>query len=347
MPFSNAVKTTDERSDMHISYIGQQPFDMRWDANQLFFHDSNDNTPVNWQPETCTLTAGTSIQTDQLLAALDAVYNRETTTSGIQLNIAQPQLDDLAEYGFVEQKNDCAYVAADLFWQCNALWLTHPVAAIPQRQVMDANGKRHPLRRPKNTGVVYQRYIPWLGQTLSFRTVDIEQDLPAFNRWMNDERVAHFWEEQGSIEQHRQFLQTLAQDPHTQTVIGCFDDIPFGYFELYWAKEDRIAPFYDAADYDRGWHLLVGEDNYRGREWFSAWFPSLQHLLFLDDVRTQRILAEPRQDNARLIGHAQKLGFANLKTFDFPHKRAQLLMLCREQFFNEHRWQPLTVDQNL
>ena len=27
-------------------------------------------------------------------------------------------------------------------------------------------------------------------------------------------------------------------------LIGCIDDEPFAYFEAYWTKEDRIAPYY-------------------------------------------------------------------------------------------------------
>ena len=85
-----------------------------------------------------------------------------------------------------------------------------------------------------------------------------EADLPLIHRWMNDPVVAHFWEESGDLAHHRAYLQRMAGDPHALGLIGCFDGEPFGYFEAYWAKEDRIAPFYDAGDHDRGWHALVG-----------------------------------------------------------------------------------------
>jgi RimJ/RimL family protein N-acetyltransferase len=59
----------------------------------------------------------------------------------------------------------------------------------------------------------------------------------------------------------------------------------------------------------------------------------LVHYLFLDEPRTQRIVCEPRADNARMIQHLQALGFAKHKEFDFPHKRAALMVLERETFF--------------
>ena len=187
----------------------------------------------------------------------------------------------------------------------------------------------HPQRPAKPQGEVYRRFDPQLGAWISLRTLDIELDLERFNRWQNTPRVLAFWDEGGSLEDHRQYLEKLADDPHTLTLIGCFDDQPFAYFEAYWAKEDRIAPFYDAGDYDRGIHMLVGEQAHRGPHKVASWISALTDYLLQDDPRTRRIVAEPRADNAKMIGYMQSQGYKRIKEFDFPHKRAALMVLER------------------
>lgn len=117
---------------------------------------------------------------------------------------------------------------------------------------------------------VYRRFDARLGSWVSLRTLEIEHDLERFNRWQNNPRVDAFWQEGGTLAQHREYLGKLEADPHTLTLIGCFDDEPFAYFEAYWAKEDRIAPFYPADDYDRGIHMLVGRRAIAGRTRWPA-----------------------------------------------------------------------------
>ena len=194
--------------------------------------------------------------------------------------------------------------------------------------------RRHPRRAPKPRGEVYRRFDARLGAWVSLRTLEIDQDLERFNRWQNNPRVEKFWQEAGSLEQHREYLAKLEADPHALTLIGCFDDQPFAYFEAYWAKEDRIAPLYPADDYDRGIHMLVGEEAHRGPHKVASWLSALVHYLFLDDPRTQRVVAEPRADNGKMIGYMQDQCFHCDKEFDFPHKRAALMILGRERFFD-------------
>ncbi|WP_417706702.1 GNAT family N-acetyltransferase [Pseudomonas sp.] len=226
-----------------------------------------------------------------------------------------------------------AQVERGVFWQLPQPWLRQALPPYPQQMVM-SDGKRHPRRRAKPQGEVYRRFDARLGALISLRTLDIDQDLERFNRWQNTPRVLHFWQEGGDLAQHRSYLETIAADPHVYSLIGCFDDQPFAYFELYWAREDRIAPFYRVDDYDRGIHMLVGEQAHRGPHKVASWLAALTHYAFLDDPRTGLVVAEPRADNAKMIGYMQTLGYYREKEFDFPHKRAALMAIGRERFFD-------------
>lgn len=274
-----------------------------------------------------------------LLAVIETSLSAYPDRKVLRLKVPGLDTQGLERTGVVLRTGDDLRAERDLFWQQARLWLPEAPAPFPLRYAV-SEGKRHPVRPPKRSGVVYQRFIPWLNQTFSFRAFDIEADLERFNRWMNDPVVAQFWQEEGDLAKHRAYAQTIADDPHMQSLIACLDDQPFAYFEVYWAKENRIGPFYDVDDYDRGWHVLVGESACRGKQFATAWLTSISHYLFLDDPRTQRVVGEPRADHAQQIRNLDRSGFAKIKEFDFPHKRAMLISMLRERYFGERLWLP-------
>nr|WP_284260261.1 GNAT family N-acetyltransferase [Bradyrhizobium iriomotense] len=247
----------------------------------------------------------------------------------------------LVREGIAIHQGGSLIVEPALVWQQPRLWLPQATSfgGHPQLHVMSGD-RRHPLRPPKPTGTCYARFIPWLGQVLSFVAVDVERDLPLYHRWMNDPRVEAIWGDGGDLERHRRDLEERTADPHVLPLIGYADDVPFGYFEVYWAKENRLGPHYAAADFDRGWHVAIGEEAFRGKAWITAWLPSLMHFIFLDDIRTQRIVGEPKASHAQQIRNLDRAGFAKIKHIDFPHKRALLVMLLRERFFADRLWAP-------
>ncbi|KEZ05518.1 hypothetical protein GQ57_13120 [Burkholderia sp. MSh2] len=222
------------------------------------------------------------------------------------------------------------------FWQHPAPWLRATSSAgYPPRYTI-TNHHRHPVRPPKPQGLVYERRMPHLDLTFSLRTLDVGRDVETFNRWMNLPSVARVWDQADDVKTHTEYLAAQAADPHTLTLFGCFDDEPFAYFEVYWVKEDRLAPFCDAGDYDRGLHILVGNRRHQGPAKLEAWLRSLFHYMFLDDPRTQRLFGEPRIDNERWIAYMQEQGGSKLKEFDFPHKRAALVSISRETYFESY-----------
>ncbi|GAA5877046.1 hypothetical protein JCM8547_007292 [Rhodosporidiobolus lusitaniae] len=217
----------------------------------------------------------------------------------------------------------------------------------------------HPLRPPKPSPSLplYSRFLPHLTADpkkpayfkLSTCTL---KDLPTLHSWLNDPRVDQFWMEKGSLEQHQKFIEERTVDPHVIPVIGSYVELGEGgaeataeveakeekavYAEIYWVKEDRLAPLMpegSVQDYDRGLHMLVGSNDHRGPHRIRAWMPSLCHYCFLDDPRTQRVLCEPNEKNNKIIKYLESVGFKRHGSVTFPHKTSALMILDKADFY--------------
>ncbi|MGU3662600.1 GNAT family N-acetyltransferase [Methylobacterium sp. A49B] len=276
---------------------------------------------------------------EAILARAEALTAQDTGVQRIAVAADPETVGRLLALGAARRVGDGIEILPGLLWQCAARWL--PDARPPFPALYTATeGRRHPLRPETPAGTVYARVIPWLERTLSFRTLTEPGDVALFSAWMNDPRVAAVWQETGSLDAHATYIGRLQSDAGTLPLLGCLDGTPFGYFELYWARESRLGPLYESDPYDRGWHVAIGDAAVRGRSYLSAWLPSLMHYLFLDEPRTQRIVGEPRADHAQQIRNLHASGFATVATIDFPHKRAALVALSREHFVRDRLWVP-------
>lgn len=237
---------------------------------------------------------------------------------------------------------------------------------------------RHPHRQkpPRQGEVFYTRYIPSLGETLSFRVASLSRkllfqstptlspaptgsttprnlgglnentvptlsglsigssDVELLHKWMNDERVVRSWGEAGPIEHQQAFLETNLKKKHSFPVIGCFDGKPFGYFEIYWVKEDGLGQHISnsVGDWDRGFHLLVGEQDFRGSHRVKVWMSALVHYCWLADPRTNAVMLEPRVDNEKVRRYCENIGFFKEREIAFPQKQSNLMKMYRDTF---------------
>lgn len=97
-------------------------------------------------------------------------------------------------------------------------------------------------------------------------------------------------------------MKKALNDKHSFPVIGCWDGKPFGYFEIYWVKEDQLGNHItgrDFTDRDRGFHALVGEEEFRGAHRVKIWMSALVHYCWLADQRTENVLVEPSIENEK------------------------------------------------
>jgi acetyl CoA:N6-hydroxylysine acetyl transferase len=222
------------------------------------------------------------------------------------------------------------------FFQNPIHWTLKKDESFETEPMIQTKDVTHPLRPRLPDGIFYKKYIPQMNSTLSLRLIT-EDDLDDFHEWHNQPRVLHFWELNKPKEELRDYIKNGLKDPHQFPVIVEVDGEKLGYFEFYWVKEDRLGPYYDSEDYDRGFHFLVGNTKFLGFTNTDALLKHVLHFLFLDDARTKRVMAEPRHDNQKVLKYAEAaIGWKKLKEFDFPHKRAALLENSRNVFFKGH-----------
>ena len=293
----------------------------------------------------------------------------------------------------------------------------------PPLQYTMTSGIRHPRRPkpPRQGEIFYIRYVPSVGQYLSFRAASLSSkpvpytgatahnasgstlspsnfrtslsslpahisvvslsepkapasssdaedtmqmtDVQLLHKWMNIDRVAKFWGCAGPESTQTEFLRANLCSNNSFPVIGMWDGKPFGYFEIYWVKEDILGKHLGdrAGDFDRGVHVLVGEDEFRGKHRVKVWITSLAQWAFGADYRTNAVVLEPRVDNTRYAAHTFSLvpkflcaaisiycfyadiyarfistlneaGFLNQGEITFPHKQSAFVKLTRDSF---------------
>ncbi len=154
--------------------------------------------------------------------------------------------------------------------------------------------------------------------------VKTDRDLPLIHRWMNDPRVARYWELDGPIERTATHLARQQELGHSEPYLARLSGRPIGYWEIYRAAEDRIAAYYPARSDDVGIHLLIGEPELRG-----IGLGSVLLTAFCDTEQSQRhcrIIAEPDERNRASVGAFRHAGFVPVATIDLPEKRATLVI---------------------
>ncbi len=182
------------------------------------------------------------------------------------------------------------------------------------------------------TGFSYSRFDPAINKTVSFRLLDKSRDMQLLWRWMNTPHVIPQWKMNVPIEEISVYIDKNLADPHQDPYIGFIDGTPMSYWEAYWAKDDILGQYYEASEADRGWHMLVGEKAYFGRNTARAVITGFTRFLFLDNPATEKIVGEPSVQARSLLRYAEDCAFEEQGEIDLPDKRAKLMFCHRDRF---------------
>jgi hypothetical protein len=91
-----------------------------------------------------------------------------------------------------------------------------PVAALRPARSSSPSSSSSP-----SPGTLYSRYISHLDEFFCLDPLSADH-LDLMHGWLNDPRVDAFWQDAGSLEDHKKFIQGRLEDKHTLAVVGSY-----------------------------------------------------------------------------------------------------------------------------
>ncbi len=165
----------------------------------------------------------------------------------------------------------------------------------------------------------------------SIHELHVKRDLPIIHTWMNDPEVARWWGLAGDVDTTARHLAERHRLTHASTYVGCLDDEPVSYWELYRADLDPLAEHYAARPHDVGVHLIIGQPAHRGRGLGSLLLFVVADLILRAAPETQRVVADPDVRNAASITALRRAGFRRAADLALPGKTAAQMIRDRDR----------------
>lgn len=296
---------------------------------------------------------------------LYTIFTLEPDLETFRLQLNGPGSDTISKdlrLSMVALDSDgCSVIFRNSFWQgcasplgSHSIWTASAKRAVPHVHYVTTSTttirRSHPLRPPKSASgsIAYSRYIPSLDKVFSLVVID-HQDPTHVEFFHQSRRTSSPTSDLGmqgdSLEEDYEYLRRQNDDAHTIGLLGQFDGTLFGYFEVFWAKEDPLGVASDAGDFDRGLNSSIGYSSFKSRRWLQACWSSLLHYIFLDEHRTENIIGDG------VWGH-ELLGDASFELLEdemvqLPHQRVHLTRYSRELFFSLCPFDGVLEDVNL
>ena len=162
------------------------------------------------------------------------------------------------------------------------------------------------------------------------RPVDPGLDVELVHLWMHEPEVERYWEMAWPADRIADYLRRHEDDPHREAFVTFVDDTPVGYLEVYDPAHDVLGSAYAVEPGDLGAHVLIGDQDFRGR--FSVSLGLATNRFLFGRPGVQRIVGEPDVGNHNFLSLLAFLGFRKDAEIDLPDKRAALMVCDRATF---------------
>ncbi|WP_170180917.1 GNAT family N-acetyltransferase [Antribacter gilvus] len=172
--------------------------------------------------------------------------------------------------------------------------------------------------------------------TLTVEPLDPGRDAALVQGWLAHPASA-FWQ-MGALtpDEVRDYLASVAADPHQDAWLGRLDGEPLFLAETYDPRHVALAGVHDALPGDLGMHLLVAPPGAPRAGLTDAVFGTVMRFCLGEPsdggLGALRVVVEPDVRNTKIAAKNAAAGFRVLREVDVPGKRAALSVCTREDF---------------
>lgn len=172
-----------------------------------------------------------------------------------------------------------------------------------------------------------------LAQAISFRSLDLQEDLPQIHEWVNMDYTSRYWQMDGPFEWLREIYEQILSHPNAHSFVGYYGDQLICQLDVYQIGVDELSYLIPEASHQCGFHLLMAPNKLPIKGLTSAIIKSFLEFYFSFET-SEKMYAEPDASNQKSIDLLQEAGFCFLKTIELSYKTAHLFYLDKKSFLN-------------
>ena len=168
----------------------------------------------------------------------------------------------------------------------------------------------------------------------TLRRMKFPQDLGLLHKWMHEPHVIPQWQLNKPELELAVYFERMVCDDHQKLYIIQINQRDVGYLEIYEAKRDRLALYYNAHEHDLGWHVLLGETDVVGKGHFRAVMRMLSFMVF-EHSPAEKIVGEPDESMQVYNVISEDIAYQAQEKIKLLEKTA-MLYHCFKPHFYQH-----------
>lgn len=186
--------------------------------------------------------------------------------------------------------------------------------------------------------VLFSKHYQEVYGTISFRSLNLKNDLPLIHKWVQQDYAIEYWQMNGHFSQLFAIYQCMELNPYSHSFIGLYTPRPEGrgysagniicQFDVYSVFADELKEHINVEPNDCGFHLLMAPNKNPVHGLTSTVIKAFLDYYF-SFPEAKRMYAEPDINNIKSIALLERAGFQRIKTVEMSYKRA--LIYCLEK----------------